>query len=186
MDCPTPNIFLAPFEGSSRKNWCHIIKLVLKVDDIMWTHNYIFLFKKKLYRVLKNMFIFSTFPLFFSLNRYSVYFERKASNSESTLFTQLLKLIWECGLSLSYGTFKNGLKCTQCWTIKYVQGPGKAQALATLALILTEKYIVPSPHYLTNFKTDLKIGQQFLCSDLQKWSKMRWMLDNTFLYTLHK
>ena len=34
--------------------------------------------------------------------------KKKKRNSEPTLYNQLLKLIWECGLSLTGGAFKNG------------------------------------------------------------------------------
>ena len=37
-----------------------------------------------------------------------------------------LYFLFKCGISFYSGTFKNGLKCTQFWTINYIQGPGKA------------------------------------------------------------
>ena len=50
-------------------------------------------------------------------------------NSESALYNQLLKLIWECGISFSSGTVKDGLKCACCQTINFVQGSGEAHAV---------------------------------------------------------
>ena len=62
-------------------------------------------------------------------SRHSIYFERKNINSESALYNQLLKLIEECGVSFSAGTFKKGLKFAQCQTINFVQGSGEAQTV---------------------------------------------------------
>ena len=50
-------------------------------------------------------------------------------NLESTLFNQLLKLIWECGIRYSSLTLENGLKWACCYTITFVQGSGKARTV---------------------------------------------------------
>ena len=40
----------------------------------------------------------------------ALFLKEKKCNSEATLFNQLLKLIWECAISLSARAFKNGQK----------------------------------------------------------------------------
>ena len=65
------------------------------------------------------------------------------------------------------------LFCAQCRTIKYVQGPGKAQAVlkltfkATIALTLKEKIYFRVHGIEPTFKTDLKMRQQFFRDILQ-------------------
>ena len=73
--------------------------------------------------------IFWVFLLFFSSSCHSIHFENTKYNSESTLFYQLLKLIWECGISFSSRTYKNCQKCSRCRTINFVQGLREAQAV---------------------------------------------------------
>ena len=50
-------------------------------------------------------------------SHHSTDFERKIYCSESTIFTQFLKLTLGCGISFSDGAIKNGQKCAGCWTI---------------------------------------------------------------------
>ena len=76
----------------------------------------------------------------------NIYFERKKYNSKSALSNQLLKLIKECGVSFSSGTFKKGLICAQCWTINFIQGSGEAQAGRKLTF---------SSHHSIGFKTKI-------------------------------
>ena len=40
-----------------------------------------------------------------------------------------------------------------------------------ITLIFKEKNAVPSSHYFTNFKTDLRMWYQFVSWGLQKWQK---------------
>ena len=69
---------------------------------------------------------------------------------------QLLKLIWDCGISFSSGTFKDGLKCACCQTINFVQGSGEAHAVWKLtysshhSFDLKKKYIYNSESTLYN------------------------------------
>ena len=60
----------------------------------MRTRNYIFFFQNKCNGGLKKKLVFSFFKTTFIKNRHSIYLEEKKYNSESTLFTQLLNLIW--------------------------------------------------------------------------------------------
>ena len=120
-------------------------------------------------------------------------FWKKKFNSEYALYNQLLKLIWECGISFSSGTFKNGLKCARCWTINFVQGSGEAHAVWKLtfsshhSLDLKEKYIIPGPHYTINFENWFEDVASFFSWGLKKWSKMQRMFDNiVFFNTLYK
>ena len=38
-------------------------------------------------------------------------------------------------------------------------------------------------YFNPTFKTDLMMWYQFFCWGLQKWAKMRWMLDNNLVLT---
>ena len=142
-----------------QKNWWQILKSVLKVGS----HNVdseIYFFFKKSDIASWNFFLFLViFLLFFSSNRYSVYFERKTFSSESRLFNQLLKLIWECGISFSSGTFKNGLKCARCRTINFVQGSGEAHAVWKLTF---------SSHHSFDFKRNIYNSESTLFNQLLK------------------
>ena len=66
--------------------------------------------------------------LFFSRDK-SINFTKRFSKSESTFSNQLLKLIWECGISFYAGTFERGVKCPGILTIIFVQCAGEANAI---------------------------------------------------------
>ena len=95
------------FLRSQNKNWCNILKAVLKVGLIMWTMN-----KKKIKLNTKQP------ENYYTITKKNTFCLGKKYNCKSILYYRLLKLIWVCGISFSARTFKRGQKCVGCWTIK--------------------------------------------------------------------
>ena len=77
--------------GIQQQNWCHIFKSVSKTGKIKRTKNYIFFFQNKCDSSLKEKWVFrGSSHFFWGIIVFLKY------NLESTIFNQLLKLIWEC------------------------------------------------------------------------------------------